>query len=118
MNNNGEKKKKRPEGASNDGPLASLASVSNASVASRAAAAADAAAAATNAVPEDPPNTDEAQTKRQKLDVMVNDILGSDGETAIQNISRLQTDLPQRIRPGSNCCWISIGEGNHYHFRT
>ena len=89
MNNNSEKKKKRPEGASNDGPLASLASVSNASVASRAAAAANA--------PEDPPNTDEAQTKRQKIDVLVNDVLGSGGETAMQNILRLQTDLPRRI---------------------
>ena len=67
--NNGEKEKKRPEGESNDGLLASLGSVSIASVALRAAAAvkAEAAtnAAATNVVPEVPPNT-EAQTKRQK----------------------------------------------------
>ena len=92
--NNGEKEKKRPEGESNDGLLASLGSVSIASVASRAAAAN---AAATNVVPEVPPNT-EAQTKRQKLDVLVNDVLGSGGETAILNISRLETDLPQRIQ--------------------
>ena len=83
MNNS--EKNKRPEGASNDGPLAPLANISNAIVALKAPAAVNSA----------------AETKHHKLAIMVNDVLDPGGETAMQNILRLQTDLPQRIQDNS-----------------